>query len=164
MQDIKLISPLWNWDDVLINVLGGHGGRLFRELRDKDSLAYTVSPIVSYGTHAGIAGSYVACAPAKADRALAALKTEMLALTREPPSAAELDRSRNYIIGSHDMGLQRSDAQTSTMALMELYGYGFDDFLSYPKAVAKVSADAVLKVAQRLFREDRAIDVTVGPG
>ena len=33
--------------DVLINILGGHGGRLFTTLRDQESLAYTVSEVFS---------------------------------------------------------------------------------------------------------------------
>jgi zinc protease len=150
--------------DVLVNVLGGHGGRLFRKLRDQESLAYSVSPIVSYGTHRGLVGSYIACAPAKEKQALAALEAEMLALTREPPRAEELDRARNFIVGTHEMGLQRSDARASTMALMELYGYGYDDYLRYPQAVARVTADEVLAVAQRVFVAGEAVDVTVGPG
>ncbi len=150
--------------DVLINVLGGQSGRLFRELRDNQSLAYTVSPMVSYGRHPGLVGSYIACAAAKAEQALHGLKNEMLALTKAAPTAQELDRARNYIIGTHDLGMQRSDAQTSTMALMELYGYGYDDFLTYPKAIAAVTEQDVLRMAQRLFRPDVATEVLVGPG
>ena len=149
--------------DLLITILGGHGGRLFRELRDKSSLAYTVSPIVAYGCHPGIVGSYIACAPEKAKRALASLEAEMLALTRQTPSASEVERARSYIIGSHEMGLQKSDAQTSTMALMELYGYGFNDFLTYPERIKAVTAGDVMRVARRLFLPAKAVTVAVGP-
>lgn len=149
--------------DVLINILGGHGGRLFRSLRDRESLAYVVSPIVSYGCHSGAIGSYIACAPSKRSKALTMLQGEMLALRTTPPTVVELERAKNHIIGTHDMGLQRSDALTSTMALMELYGCGFDDFERYPKLIAKVGAEDVTRVANRLFRPELAVDVTVGP-
>lgn len=150
--------------DVLVTVLGGNGGRLFIELRDKESLAYSVSPLISYGTSAGIVGSYIACAPQKAAQALAGLKRELQKMADAAPGDGELDRARQYIIGTHEIGLQRSDAQTSTMALMELYGYGYDDFLSYPMAIARVTAGDVLRVARRLFDPARAVDVMVGPG
>ena len=149
--------------DVLVSVLGGHGGRLFRELRDRDSLAYTVTPLIAHGCHPGLVGAYIACAPAKAERALAALKEHLNRVVHEEPSPAELVRAKAHITGSHDLGLQRSDAQTSTMALMELYGHGFDDFVRYPKAVAAVDGAAVRRVAQRLFRPEWAADVVVGP-
>lgn len=149
--------------DVLMNILGGHGGRLFRKLRDQESLAYSVSPIVSYGKHPGAVGSYIACAPFKEQQAIAGLRSEMMALTELMPALNEVERARNYIVGSHEMSLQRSDAQTSTMALMDIYGYGFDDFLAYPGRVAQVTPQAVLQVARRLFVDSRAMLVVVGP-
>lgn len=149
--------------DVLTNVLGGHGGRLFKELRDKDSLAYTVSPIVAYGRHGGVIGAYIACAPAKKERALDQLRHEIMKLRDELPTASELDRARNHIVGTHELSLQRSDAQTSSMALMQLYGYGWDDFLKYPDKIAAVTGADVQVVARRLFDASKATDVIVGP-
>jgi zinc protease len=61
------------------------------------------------------------------------------------------------------MGLQKSDAQTSTMALMELYGFGYDDFLVYPRAISKVTSGDIQRVAERLFVANKSVDVTVGP-
>lgn len=149
--------------DVLTNVLGGHGGRLFKELRDKDSLAYTVSPIVAYGRHGGVIGAYIACAPAKKERALDQLRREMMKLKSELATTAELDRARNHIVGTHELSLQRSDAQTSSMALMQLYGYGWNDFLTYPEKIEAVTGADVQRVARRLFDETKASDVIVGP-
>ncbi len=149
--------------DVLINVLGGHGGRLFRELRDKESFAYTVSPIISYGCESGIVGAYIACAPAKSELALKRLLEEIQKIVDHPPEAIELKRSVNYIVGSHAMGLQKCDSQASTMALMELYGYGFDDFKSYPDRIKKVTAAEVQKVAKKVFTDKAYRAVIVGP-
>jgi zinc protease len=149
--------------DVMVNILGGHGGRLFMNLRDRDSLAYTVSPISTYGRHPGLIGSYIACSPSKVEQAVAGLKREMHLLAEVEPSQQELDRSVAHIIGTHDMGLQRSHSQASTMALMEVYGYGYDDFLTYPKKLHGVTVKDVKKIAQRLFDRSHALMVTVGP-
>ena len=46
--------------DVVMNALGGSGGRLFMNLREKESLAYTVTPILSYSQAGGIIGAYMA--------------------------------------------------------------------------------------------------------
>jgi zinc protease len=43
--------------DVLMGILGGHGGRLFVKLRDQQSLAYTVSPLSHQGVEAGLVGA-----------------------------------------------------------------------------------------------------------
>lgn len=149
--------------DVLVNILGGHGGRLFRELRDKESFAYTVSPLISYGCDDGMVGAYIACAPAKAELALARLREEINKMTEAAPEETELRRSINYIVGSHVMGLQKSDSQASTMTLMELYGFGYDDFQSYPERIRKVTGAQVLEVARKLFGDSPSRAVIVGP-
>lgn len=148
--------------DVMAAVLGGSGGRLFTNLRDKDSLAYSVSPLVSYGFHPGVAGAYIACAPEKVDRAKAAMIKELELLTKESISDDELARAINYLVGSHESDMQRGDSQVMTMGLMELYGVGHDDFLRYPSRIEAVTKADVQKVARKVFAFDRRISVTVG--
>ena len=79
------------------------------------------------------------------------------------PATTEMDRARNHIIGTHELSLQRSDSQTSSMALMQLYGYGWDDFLKYPDRITNVTGDDVMRIAQRLFDPAAESDVIVGP-
>jgi zinc protease len=150
--------------DVLVNVLGGHGGRLFMELRDREGLAYTVAPIVSYGCDPGAIGAYIACAPDKVMRAMEGLKESIERLAHEAPTQAELQRAINHIVGTHDMGLQKSDSLTTTMALMEIYGCGYDDYRRYPKEIAKVTRDDVVRVARRITASQVLAEVVVGPG
>ncbi len=148
--------------DTLVNILGGHGGRLFVNLRDKESLAYSVSPMITYGCHPGVIGSYIACAPEKAERAMAAMRREFEILKSQPVSPSELSRAKNYIVGTHAMGLQKTDAQAMTTSLMELYGLGHDDFERYPLLIEAVTAEDIQRVANRLFVGD-GLAVTVGP-
>ncbi len=148
--------------DVLSAVLGGSGGRLFTNLRDKDSLAYSVSPLASYGFHPGIVGSYIACAPEKVDRAKAAMMNQFEMMCHTPIENQELQRAINYLVGGHEADMQRGDAQAMTMALMELYGVGHQDFLLYPGRIEAVTKVDVQAVARKLFAFDRLICVTVG--
>ncbi len=149
--------------DVMSSVMGGNGGRLFSKLRDEMSLAYTVAPVMSFGQHPGTAASYIACAPGKAKLAIGELDRELRELTMQPPTAAEVERAINYIVGNHEVELQRGETQAMTMALMEVYGIGFDDFLKYPGRVKSVTAEQVQAVAQRLFVPGTKITVSVGP-
>ena len=86
----------------------------------------------------------------------------MHSLIDAEPSTDELDRARNYVIGGHEISMQRADSQTMTMALMELYGFGYDDFLTYPERVAAVTTSDISRIASRLFRKDAAVEVMVG--
>lgn len=149
--------------DVAINILGGHGGRLFVTLRDQQSLAYSVSPLASQGCEGGLVGAYLACKPDKVQQALQGLHLELSKISSELVSDQELERSKNHILGSHEISLQRSSSQAMTMALMELYGVGWDDFERYPDAVRNVTKQDVLRIAKRLFGETKPVEVVVGP-
>ena len=158
-----------SWDDpdrpaldVLTNILGGSGGRLFINLRDSKSLAYTVSPFLSYGCQPSLFALYIACAPDKAFQAEEALRHELREIISKEPTGEELRRSIQYIVGGHEADMQRSDAQAMTMALMETYGIGYDDFKTYSQRVMNVTASDVQAVAKKVIHLDRLVTVRVG--
>lgn len=149
--------------DVAINILGGHGGRLFVTLRDQQSLAYSVSPLASQGCDGGLVGAYLACKPDKVDQAMQGLHHELSKISSGLVDDHELERSKNHILGSHEISLQRTSSQAMTMALMELYGVGWNDFERYPDEVRKVTKEDVLRIAKRLFGQTKPCEVVVGP-
>lgn len=148
--------------DVLATILGGSGGRFFRRLRDELSLAYTVSPILSYGRDYGAFGAYIACAPSKVAVAQRELEAQMLQSKEGRISEKEISRAVEYIVGNHVTDLQRADAQAMTMALMEAYGFGFDDFLTYPEKIRQVTREDIQRVANRVLAPS-SFSVVVGP-
>ena len=148
--------------DVLINILGGHGGRLFTTLRDQESLAYSVSPLHSQGMFGGMIGAYIATATDKVDQACAGLDRELLKISTEGPTEDEITRSKAYILGSHVVGLQRTSSQAMTMALMELYGMGWNDFETYPDLIRGVTANEIKKIAAQYFEPSAMKRIVVG--
>jgi zinc protease len=149
--------------DVLANALGGSGGQLFLKLRDEQSLAYSVAPLHSHGCHRGIFGVYMACSPHKVQDARQGILKVWDDLCRKGLDQAELDRARNYLIGSHEADMQRGDAQAMTMALMELYGLGYDDFETYTSRLDAIGIEDVKRVARRLLEGQERVSVRVGP-
>ena len=77
--------------DVLSQVLGGQAGRLFMELRDKRSLAYSVAAFAAEGLAPGYFAFTIATAPDKFEDAKRGLFEEVKRVLDEPPDAAELD-------------------------------------------------------------------------
>lgn len=148
--------------DILSTVLGGSGGRLFIRLRDQESLAYTVSPILSYGVHSGVFGAYIACAPEKVEKAIASLEREFRLVCEGDISDEELLRAKNYLVGSHEAEMQRGDAQALSMALMEAYGVGHNDFLRYYENIKKIKLGDLKRVAHRIIDTGKMAIVTVG--
>lgn len=149
--------------DLLSNVLGGSGGHLFLKLRDEQSLAYTVAPLHSTACHRGIFGAYMACSPHKVQEAEVGIRKLWQDICEQGVSKDDLDRARNYLVGSHEADMQRADGQTMTMALMELYGLGYNDFASYTAKLRQVSTADLQRVARRLLLEQKQVTVKVGP-
>ncbi|MBT9560900.1 MAG: insulinase family protein [Myxococcales bacterium] len=149
--------------DVLTAVLSGQGGRLFLELRDKLSLAYTVSCSSAEGRDVGWITAYIGTSPEKVDTALAGMRRELGRIAQDVIDDAELDRARRYLIGSWDVGHERRSARASTLAAQIVLNSPFRRLSDYPDAIATVSAADVLRVAQRLLRPEHETVVIVSP-
>jgi zinc protease len=110
--------------EVISQVLAGQGGRLFLELRDRRSLAYTVNAVNVEGVAPGYFGVYIATAPEKFEAARQGLLEELTRLLESPPDEAELDRARRYLAGSFVIDDQRNAAHAAHLSLDVLYGLG----------------------------------------
>ena len=150
--------------EVLSAVLSGQGGRLFVELRDKRSLAYSVTGFSVEGVDPGYFAVYIGCGPAKVNDALSGIRNELRRVREEPITAAELDRARTHLIGTHAISLQRNSARAAVMAFDECYGLGADASSHYAERIAAVSAVEVMNAAQRILQPSRETIALVAPG
>jgi zinc protease len=148
---------------VMSSVLSGQGGRLFIELRDKRSMAYSVTSMVSEGIDPGFVAVYIGTSPEKVGEARQGMRAELDRIRSEPISAAELDRARRHLIGSHEIGLQRIAARAAVLALDETYGLGVENHLRYAERIRSVTAEDVLRVAQRYIDFERSVTALVSP-
>jgi len=135
--------------EVLNNVLAGQGGRLFLQLRDKESLAYSVTSFNRPGLNPGLFAFYIACEEAKANRALEGLFEQIAGIRKTKVGEGELKRAITNLIGNHLINLQSSWSRSENTALNTLYGLGYDFEVEYIKRIAAVKADDVLRVAKK---------------
>ena len=149
--------------EVLSTVLSGQGGRLFIELRDKRSMAYSVSAFSLEGVDPGYFAVYMGTSPEKVDAALAGIRAELDRVRDQPLPAAELERAKQHLIGTHEIGLQRNGARAAVMALDQCYGLGAGRFLNYADEVSAVTAEQVQAVARRVIDPAKAALAVVGP-
>src|SRR6185369_13258225 len=96
--------------EVLVAVLGGQSGRLFGELRDKQGLVYRVSAHSVEGVDPGFVAVYLSCSPDKLDSAVAGVRGELDRVRASGITADELARAQSYLIGSHQIAMQRRSA------------------------------------------------------
>ncbi len=148
---------------VMTEVLSGQGGRLFLELRDRKSLAYSVSAFSREGVDRGVIGAYIATAPDKKDEALKGMLSEFERIRTEPVTSGELLRAKRSIIGSYEIGLQSVSNQASDMANNELYGLGYDFHKEFPGKIEAVTAEDVMRVAKKYLDLGSYAISVVGP-
>jgi zinc protease len=147
--------------EVLTQMLSGQSGRLFMELRDRQSLAYVVTAFAQDGVDPGLFGVYIASAPEKLEQARAGLRSQLQRLLDEPIAPEELERARNYLIGSHAVSLQEFSTQAALLSLDELYGLGADYHFDYARRIEAVTLEDVQRVARRVIDLDRAVIAVV---
>ncbi len=140
---------------VLASVLSGQSGRLFMNLRDRQSLAYTVTPVEMFGPQPGYFAVYIATENSKVDKAIKEIKRELSELKSGEIDQDELARAKNFIMGKHAIAMQSYGEQASNMALDELFGLGYDSIFNYSNNVMSVSAQNILEVANKYFIDEK---------
>jgi zinc protease len=149
--------------EVLATILSGQGGRLFVELRDKRGLAYRVSAFSVEGVDPGYFAVYIATSPENLEVAVSGIEDELSKISDTPVPKAELERAKRYLVGAHEISLQRRSALASTLAFHEAYGVGWDEYRRYAPGILAVSAADVQRVARKYLDRSRAVVATIKP-
>lgn len=160
-RSINMFDPRRYALHVLQSILAGQGGRLFVELRDKASLAYSVSPIRFDGLDSGYFGTYIGCSPDKGTKAISMMDAELKKIMDKKPSEEELTRAKRYLIGRHDIDLQGNSAFASSILFNEIYGVSRNEIFEFPEKINKVTADEVRDLAGNVFATNPVL-VAVG--
>lgn len=148
---------------VLNNILSGQGGRLFLDLRDRLSLAYSVSSVNYEGLEPGYFAVYIGTDPAKLETAKTEIRKQLAHVCSGKPSADELARSKQYIVGTYELDLQRNSALAATYTFNTLYGLGPQEAEKYPSRIMEVTAEDVLRVAKKYIRPEAYTMAVVKP-
>lgn len=143
---------------VLSAVASGLGGRFFEQLRDRQSLAYTVSAFPVERRGGGAFAAYIATSPAREVEARAGLLAEFERLRNAPPDEEELDRARRYLIGTHAISRQSGASVLGDIVDAWLFGEGLHEPSEFDARVAAVTADDVLTLARRHFDPARVVE------
>jgi len=148
--------------EVLDTILSGQSGRLFRHLRDEQSLAYSLSSFSMAGLDTGAFGVYIGTSPDKREQAIQSAWRELYRLRESPVSPEELEKAKNVIIGHYELNLQTHGAQAMEEALNETYGLGQDFGNRYIHEISRITTDDVMAAARTYIQPDNYVLVTVG--
>ena len=148
--------------ELAASILAGQGGRLFLDLRDQKSLAYSVSASQSPHLYGGSFSTYIACASHKTSEAIQGLKFHLEQLAKETPSQQEVDRAKQSLIGSQSIESQHHSYQASQLAMSDAYGLPFDNFLNFANRVNAVTPEKITTVLKSLLDKNPPILTAVG--
>ena len=148
---------------VVEQILSGQGGRLFMELRDKQSLAYAVGMNMQLGVECGYYLLYIGTEPSKVDTAISGMNLELKKLSENPIHDCELDRAKMHIVGTYELGRQKQSARSGEYALNTLYGIGIDETDNYPKKIEAVKKADVIRVVKKYLNPKNTVTTIVTP-
>jgi zinc protease len=146
---------------ILSGIASGLGGRFFEELRDKRSLAYTVSAYPVERSLAGMFVSYIATSPDREEEARPGLLAEFAKLRDAPVTDDELTRAREYAIGTHAIRQQSGAAVLGDILDAYLFGTSLEELTEHDSRIRAVTAADIQSLAQRYFDEGRVVEGVV---
>jgi len=133
--------------DVLGSALAGMGGRLFVNLRDKKSLAYSVTSFSSEQVDPGFFAFYMGTSADKLDVAIADTLAEIADVKKGGVTRDEFERAKKWMIGTYEIGLQSNGSYADKMVYNELYGTGYGETFAAPEKIAAVAFEDVNRLA-----------------
>ncbi len=137
--------------------------RLFQVIRERHGLAYSIQSSTTYFADTGALLVSVGLDTKRLHRALALILAEMRKIARQPPSAVELQRAKDYAIGQMRLGLE-STANRMMWLGEHLLAYGeIPSPAEVERRITDVTAADVQKAAADIFRDNRLNVAVITP-
>lgn len=160
--------PYLHKDEYVLSVLasilgGGMSSRLFTEVREKRGLAYSVHAWVDKYPDTGYLAVQAGVEHAKLAEALKVIVDEFRKIARTPVSPAELKKVKSYMKGTTTLAMESSDAIAEHAASSLIHIGRIRSLDESLKAVDKVTAKDVQRVAKDILKTERLVLAVIGP-
>jgi zinc protease len=141
----------------------GMMGRLGKNVRDEQGLAYYVYSRLEVSVWPGPWVAAAGVNPANVDRALDSILAEMRRMRETIVPKDELADSQSYLTGSMPLRLETNEGVASALLDIEFYDLGLDYLQRYPELVQAVMPEQVQAVAQKYLQPDTYALAIAGP-
>ena len=149
---------------IIERIMGaGANSRLFREVRDRRGLAYSVRAVRSELVDLGHFSVYTATDPGQARAAIDAILEQIARLQRDSVSSDELEVAKTSYEGSLAVSFETNLKMAGITGIETLLMGAFEPFDEATRRVGAVTADDVLRVAQTYFNPDCYALASLGP-
>ena len=150
---------------MIFNSLLGRGmsSRLFKEVREKRGLAYSVGSAVSRYFDTGLLVISAGVAPQNLKEAARVIVGELRKLVEEPVSEEEMTKVRDYSVGSFRLSLETPMALGQRSGELLLTMDEIEPIESVVEKLQAITADDVMRVARRIVQAGKLVLSVVGP-
>ncbi|MGJ4930685.1 M16 family metallopeptidase [Bradyrhizobium sp. HKCCYLS2038] len=140
---------------VVNHILGGGGlsSRLYKEVREKRGLAYSVYDALLWMDHSALFIGNTATRFDRAGETIAAVEQEIRRIGEEGPTQQELDEAKSYINGSQMLALDTSSKLAQAMLQYQLDKMPIDYIEKRSEIVNAVTLDDAKKAAKQLWSQ-----------
>ena len=162
---IRRLDPRYYAYWLLNNILGefGLGGRLADNIRERQGMAYYAFSAFDGTVGEGPLVVRAGVDPTNVARAIEAIDSEVRALGADGPTAAELEESRDALIGSIPRMLETNEGIADFLQTAEFFGLGLDYDRRLPERLRSVTLEDVTRAARELLDPGNAAIAIAGP-
>ena len=148
---------------MLDSIFGGStSSRLFREVREKRGLAYSVGSYNEQFTDQGLVATYVGTREDNVEEACAIIGAELARLRSEPVSAAELNRAKESVKGRLVLSSESTAARMTRISRATLFGLPIESLDEMLARVDAIEVDDLTELAAELYGAERLSAACVG--
>jgi zinc protease len=148
----KRADPNFMAGYVVNHILGsGSSSRLYREVREKRGLAYSVSESLTWMDHSSLFIGSTGTRGARAAEAVDAIDKEVRRMAEDGPTQQELDEAKSYLKGSQMLALDTSSSLAAALLQYQLDKLPIDYIEKRNAIVEAVTLDQAKRAAKRLW-------------
>jgi zinc protease len=148
-----------------LHVLSGgfYATRLYRDLRERAGLVYTVDAFLHAGRTRSLFGVYYGCDPHNVTKAREMVESNLFKMQKEPVSAAELRQAKTLLLRQILLGRISTGSIAEEFLGLALTGLSLDEPDRAARRYRTTSAEEVRKAFARWIRPAAFVQVTRGP-
>lgn len=149
---------------VLNHILGGgvFSARLFKEVREKRGLAYSVWSGLQTYDHAAVFSGGTSTKNERAAESISVIEEEIAKLTADGATDQELASAKKYLIGSYPLRFDTSTKIAGNLVHLQLEGHPVEYLDERNGLIEAVTQDDLRRVAARLFKGKKLLVAAVG--
>ena len=141
---------------------GTFTSRLYKEVREKRGLCYSVYSQNSELDHAAMLVGSTSTKNERAVEAIDVIRTEIDRLAADGIGAEELDKAKKYLVGSYALRFDTSRKIAGHLCSLQLDGYDVDRLDTRNEQIAAVTVDDAARAAKRLLGDGELLITIAG--